>query len=68
MIKADFIGEMKHIMKVYRNILRLPIARVQVNTPFYVVGVEALCLNNPFFDLIIENVLGALKSVGSNLE
>ena len=57
--EADFTGEMGHIMTVDRVLKRAPIARVKVDTPFFVGTVEALCLKDPLFDLIIGNVPGA---------
>ena len=37
-------------------------AELEVDTPFYVGTVEALCLRDPLFDLIIGNVPGARRS------
>ena len=39
-----------------------------MDTPFYVGTVEALCLQDPLFDLIIENVPGARRSDDPNPE
>ena len=64
--EADFIGEMGHIMTVDRTIKRTPVAKVEVDTPFYVGTVEALCLQDPLFDLIIGNVPGARRSDDPN--
>ena len=57
--ETDFTGEMGHIMTVDRAIKRAPMAKTEVDTPFYVGTVEALCLQYPFFDLIIATVPGA---------
>ena len=59
--ETDFTGEMGHIMTVDRTLKRTPMAKVEVDTPFYVGAVEALCLQNPLFDLIIRNVPGARR-------
>ena len=40
--ETDFTGEMRHIMTVDRSIKRAPIAKVEVDTPFYVGTAEAL--------------------------
>ena len=64
--ETDFAGEMVHIMTVDRTIKRAPMAKVEVDTPFYVGTVEALCLQNPLFDLIIGNVPGARRSDDPN--
>ena len=65
---ADFTGEMGHIMTVDRTIKRAPMAEVEVDTPFYVGTVKALCSQNPLFDLIIGNVPGARRSDDPNSE
>ena len=66
--ETDFTGEMGHIMTVYRTIKRAPMAKVEVDTPFYVGTVEALCSQDTLFDLIIRNVPGARRSDGPNPE
>ena len=48
--ETDFTGEMGHIMTVNRTIKRAPMAKVEVDTPFYVGTVEALCFQDPLFD------------------
>ena len=42
--EMDFTGEMGHIMTVDRTINRAPMAKVEVDTPFYVGTVKTLCL------------------------
>ena len=66
--ETDFTGEMGHIMTLDRTIKRAPMAKVEVDTPFYVGTVEALCLQDPLFDLIIGNVPGARRSNDPNPE
>ena len=66
--ETDFTGEMGHIMTVHRTIKRAPMAKVEVDTPFYVGTVEALCLQDLLFDLIIGNVPGTRKSDDANPE
>ena len=66
--EADFTGEMGRIMTVDRTIKRVPMTEVEVDTPFYLGTVEALCLQEPLFDLIIENVPGARRSDDPNPE
>ena len=48
--ETEITGEMGHIMTVDRTIKRAPMAKVVVDTPFYVGTVEALCLQDPLFD------------------
>ena len=57
--ETHFTGEMGYILMVNRTIKRAPMAKVEVDTPFYVGTVEVLCLQDPLFDLIIGNVSGA---------
>ena len=68
MDEADFTVEKGHIMTVNRTIKRAPEAGVEVDSPFYMETVEALCLNNPLCGLIIGNVPGTRGSDDSNPE
>ena len=47
MDETDFTGEMGHIMTVDRTIKRAPMAKEEVDTPFYDGTVESLCLQGP---------------------
>ena len=66
--ETDFTGEMRHIMTVDRTIKPAPMAKAEVDTPFYVGTVEALCLQDPLFDLIIGTVPGIRRSDDPNSE
>ena len=66
--ETNYNGEMGRIMTVDRTIKRAPMAKVEVDSPFYVGTVEALCLQEPLFDLIIGNVPGARRSYDPNPE
>ena len=57
--EANMTGETGHMMMVNRTLKRAPIGRINVDTPYYAGVVEALCLLDPLFDLIIGNVPGA---------
>ena len=46
-------------MTVDRTIKKAPMARMKVNTPYFVGEVDALCLREPLFDLIMGNIRGA---------
>ena len=46
--KMDFTGEMGHMMMVDSTIKRAPMAKVEVDTSFYVRTVGTLCLQDPF--------------------
>ena len=45
--ETDFTEEMGHIMTVYRTIKRAHMAKVEVDTPFYVGTVKVLCMQDP---------------------
>ena len=64
--ETEFTGEMGHITTVDLTLRLAPMAKVEVDTPFYVGTVEALCLQDPLFDLIIGNVHGARRSDDPN--
>ena len=49
--ETHFPGEMGHIMTVDCTIKQAPMAKVEVDTLFYLGTVEALCLHDPLFDL-----------------
>ena len=66
--ETDFTGEMGHTMTVDHTIKRAPMAKVEVDTPFFVGTVEVLCLQDPLFDVIIGNVPGASRSDDPNPE
>ena len=59
--EADFIGKVGYMMTVNRTLIRAPIARIEVDTPIYTETVEAMCMKDPLFDLIIGNVPGVRK-------
>ena len=64
--EACLTGKMGHMMMVDRTITRAPIARINADAPYYAEVVEALCLLNPLFDLIMGNVPGARRPGNPN--
>ena len=52
---------MGHIVMVDGTIKRASIARINVDTLYYIRVVEALCVLDPLFDFINGNVPGARK-------
>ena len=66
--EVDFIGKVGCMMTVDRTLIGTPIARIEVDTPFYTGTVEAMCMNDPQFDLLIGNVSGAKKPNDPNQE
>ena len=57
--EADFTGKVGYMMTVDLTLIRVLIARIRVDAPLYTGTVKAICMKNPFFDLIIGNVPGA---------
>ena len=57
--EKQFTGEFGHIMTIARDLIKAPIAKVSVDTPYFSGTVEALCLKDPLVELIIGNVSGA---------
>ena len=44
---------------VDKTIIRAPFAKIQVDTPYFKGEVEALCLNDAIYDLLIGNIPNA---------
>ena len=66
--EADFIRKVGYMMTVNRMLIRAPIARIEVDMPFYTGTVRAMCMKDPLFDLIIGNASGAWKPNDPNSE
>ena len=64
MVKADlvhpsqFTGRNKKLMMVNSRLEEFPVAGIQVDTPVFSGYVQALCLPNPIYDLVIGNIPG----------
>ena len=56
------------MMTVDQTLLRAPIDRIKLDTPFYSGIVEAKSMKDPLFDLIVGNVPGAKKPNDPNPE
>ena len=46
-------------MLIDSNIRKFPIVKLQVDTPYFVGEVEAMCMENPICNLVIGNLPGA---------
>ena len=57
--ESQFTGEKQKCILIDGTVREFPLVRVQVNTSFYQGEVEALCMKNPVYDLIIGNIRGA---------
>ena len=55
----DFTGSMGYMMAIVRTLKEAPIAEIKVDTPYYIAVTQAICLRDPLFDLVIENIPGA---------
>ena len=57
--EEQLTGKVGYIMTVACTLLKAPFAKVEISTPYYSGTVEALCLRDPLYQLIIGNILGA---------
>ena len=60
--KEQLTGEVGYVMTVARTLLKAPFANVEVSTPYFNGIVTALCLKDPLYELIIENISVAKAS------
>ena len=60
--QEELTGEKGYVTTFDKTLLiRAPIAKIQVDTPYNVGEVEALCVQEPVADLIIGNITGARR-------
>ena len=57
--KDDFTGSTGYVITTDRTLKEAPIAEIKVDTPYYTGATKVICLRDPLFDLIIENIPGA---------
>ena len=61
--QGELTGKKGYVTTFDKTLLiRAPIAKIQVDTPYYVGEVEALCVQEPVADLIIGNITGAREA------
>jgi len=53
-------GQEKQCVLIDRTIRRTPVAKIDVETPYFTGTVLAVCMKNPLYDLIIGNIQGAV--------
>jgi transposase InsO family protein len=53
---SEFTGELKTCVLIDGTVRRVPIAVINIDTPYFVGEVTALCMNNPVYDLIVGNI------------
>ncbi|XP_030839572.1 uncharacterized protein LOC115923285 [Strongylocentrotus purpuratus] len=60
LIKPDqFAGEERRCLMIDRTMRTFPVAKVTLDSPFFIGEVEALCVNNPIYDVVLGNIPGA---------
>ena len=73
-VKCKFVkdgqltGEIRSVRQLLGTTERVPVARVTVDTPYLVGDVDALCVNESLYDLVIGNVPGAQEPFRPNSE
>jgi len=55
----DLTGEVSYIWLADSSLLKAPMAKIDINTPFYSGTVQAMCVETPLYDLIVGNIEGA---------
>ena len=66
--ETQLTGESQSCILMDGTMRRVPIALIDVCTPYFRGQVKALCMNNPIYDVVIGNVPGAtLPTEGDNL-
>ncbi|XP_006811999.1 uncharacterized protein LOC102803869, partial [Saccoglossus kowalevskii] len=56
--KNQMTGEIKSCVLIDGTVKQFPVARIHIDTPFFVGFVSALCMDNPVYDLILGNIPG----------
>ena len=51
--KDDFTGSVGYVIAIDRTLKEAPIAEIKVDTPYYTGVTQAICLQDPLFDLVI---------------
>ena len=66
--REQMINEEQECMLADGSIVKVPIAKIEIDTPYYVGITEALCMKSPVYDLIVGNIPGAREPNEPNLE
>ena len=59
----QYTGQHKLILMIDGSVKKVPVARVNINSPYYQGKVDAMVLSTPVYDVILGNIVGA-RSVG----
>ena len=65
--KEQYLGRDSFMMMIDKSIKKVPIARIVIDTPYYSGEVEALCLSDVIYDLVIGNIPDARPPNDLNL-
>ena len=63
---SQLTGEVRTCVMIDGTCRRAPVARVNINTPYYNGEVDALCMQTPVYDVIIGNIDGAREPGNPN--
>ena len=61
--KEQYTGQYKVMIRIDNSRVKAPTAKVKVDTPYYSGVVEAVCLDDALYDLVIGNIDGAKDPV-----
>ena len=56
--KEQFTGETQHCVLIDGTVRKVPVAKVSVDTPYFRGEIQALCMKNPVYQLILGNLPG----------
>ncbi|KAK7094801.1 hypothetical protein V1264_006302 [Littorina saxatilis] len=63
-----FTGDFKWTLMADSKCVRAPVAKIQIDTPYFTGEVEAVCLKKPLYDLLIGNIGGARRPDDPDVE
>ena len=66
--ESEYTGESQTCVLIDGTVRSVPVATVEVSCPVYSGTVNALCMTNPIYDVIIGNISGARKLEDADLE
>ena len=53
-----FTGDVSLVLLADSSVSRVPMAKIEIKTPFYSGEVEAMCMSTPVYDLLVGNIEG----------
>ena len=56
--QQQLTGAVGYIMTIDRRALKVPIAIIDIDTPYFARKTEAMCMSDPIFELIVGNIPG----------